>query len=275
MSQLSWVLPAYRKQWSEPKLLAALVCLIVVSGGFFNVSRASGQQKELRVAAAADLQPVMPVLKEAYEKATGVKLVVSFGSSSMLAEQIINGAPMDLFLGADFTYPEKVVAAGLADAKAPTQYARGALVLWARKDSPLQPISMETLTDPRVKSIAIANELHAPYGRAAGAALQKLKIYDKVAPHLVVAENITQTAQFVESGNAQLGLISLTAASSQHFQDVGTFVRVPTNLYPEILQYAVVMAKSERRAEAHAFLDWLLTPAVQGNLAKLGLGEVR
>ena len=244
-------------------------------GGFFNVSQALAQQKELHVAAASDLQPVMPTLKDAYEKATGVKLVVSFGSSSMLAEQIINGAPMDLFLGADFTYPEKVVAAGLADGKAPTQYAKGALVLWARKDSPLQPISMETLTDPRVTSIAIANEFHAPYGRAAAAALRKLNIYDKVAPHLVVAENIAQTAQFVESGNAQLGLISLTAASSQHFQDVGTFVRVPTNLYPEILQYAVVMAKSERKAEAHAFLDWLLTPAVQGNLRSVGLAPVQ
>jgi molybdate transport system substrate-binding protein len=251
------------------------VCLSVIFCGFLRGSPALSQQKELRVAAAADLQPIMPVLQAAYEKATGIKLVVSFGSSSMLAEQIINGAPMDLFLGADFTFPEKVVAAGLADANAPTQYAKGALVLWARKDSPLQPISMDTLTDPRVKSIAIANELHAPYGRSAAAALRKLNIYDKVAPHLVVAENIAQTAQFVESGNAQLGLISLTAASSQHFQDVGTFVRVPTNLYPPILQYAVVMAKSDRRAEAHAFLDWLLTPAVQENLSKLGLGAVK
>lgn len=251
------------------------MCLSVIFCGFLSGSRALAQQKELRVAAAADLQPVMPMLQQAYEKASGIKLVVSFGSSSMLAEQIINGAPMDLFLGADFTYPEKVIAAGLADGKTPTRYAKGALVLWARKDSPLQPISMETLTDSRVESIAIANELHAPYGRAAAAALRKLKVYDAVAPHLVVAENIAQAAQFVESGNAQLGLISLTTASSQHFMDVGTFVRVPTNLYPEILQYAVVMAKSERRAEAHAFLDWLLTPAIQETLAKHGLGAVK
>jgi molybdate transport system substrate-binding protein len=251
------------------------MCLSVIFYGFLHGSPALAQQKELRVAAAADLQPVMPALQKAYENATGRKLVVSFGSSSMLAEQIINGAPMDLFLGADFTYPEKVIAAGLADGKTPTQYAKGTLVLWARKDSPLQPISMETLTDPRVQSIAIANELHAPYGRAAAAALRKLNLYDKVSPHLVVAENIAQTAQFAESGNAQLGLISLTAASSQHFQDVGTFVRVPTNLYPAILQYAVVMAKSERKAEAHAFLDWLLTPAVQENLGKHGLGAVK
>jgi molybdate transport system substrate-binding protein len=232
-------------------------------------------QKELRVAAAADLQPVMPVLSQAYEKATGVKLVVSFGSSSTLATQILGGAPMDIFLGADFTYPEKVVAAGLADGTAPTAYAKGTLVLWARKESGLLPLSIERLTDPRVKTIAIANELHAPYGRAAAQALRKMKMYDAAAPHFVVGENITQTAQFVESGNAQLGLISLTAASTDHFKEIGTYVLVPTSQYPPILQYAVVMKNSNRRAEAHAFLDWLLSSPVQGNLPNLGLGAVK
>jgi len=226
------------------------------------------------VAAAADLQPVMPGLSLAYEHATGVKLVVSFGSSSTLATQIIDGAPMDIFLGADFTYPEKIVAAGLADG-APTAYAKGTLVLWTRKDSGLLPLSMERLTDPRVKTVAIANELHAPYGFAAASALRKMKLYDQVSPHLVVGENIAQTAQFVESGNAQLGLISLTAASTEHFKEIGTYVLVPFSQYPEIRQCAVVMKNSDRRAEAHAFLDWLLSPAVQGNWAKVGLAAVR
>jgi molybdate transport system substrate-binding protein len=217
----------------------------------------------------------MPVLSEAYEHATGVKLVVSFGSSSTLATQILAGAPMDIFLGADFTFPEKIVAAGLADEAAPTAYAKGTLVLFARKDSGLLPLSIESLTDPRVKTVAIANELHAPYGRAAAEALRKMKMYDAVAPHFVVGENITQTAQFVESGNAQLGLISLTAASSEHFKEIGTYVLVPFSQYPEIKQYAVVMKSSDRKADAHAFLDWLLSPAVQGNLSKMGLGAVK
>jgi len=232
-------------------------------------------QKQLRVAAAADLQPVMPVLSQAYEHATGVKLVVSFGSSSTLATQILGGAPMDIFLGADFTYPEKIVAAGLADGTAPTAYAKGTLVLWARKDSGLLPLSIERLTDPRVKTVAIANELHAPYGRAAAEALRKMKMYDAVSPHFVVGENITQTAQFVESGNAQLGLISLTAASTEHFKQLGTYVLVPTSQYPAILQYAVVMKNSDRKADAHAFLDWLLSSPVQENLPNLGLGAVK
>jgi molybdate transport system substrate-binding protein len=204
-----------------------------------------------------------------------VKLVVSFGSSATLATQILGGAPIDIFLAADFTYPEKIVAAGLADGAAPTAYAKGTLVLWTRKDSGLLPLSIERLTDPRVKTVAIANELHAPYGRAAAVALRKMKMYDAVSPHLVVAENISQAAQFVESGNAQLGLISLTAASTPHFQEIGTYVLVPTMEYPEILQYAVVMKNSDRRADAHAFMDWLLTPAVQENWSKLGLAAVK
>jgi molybdate transport system substrate-binding protein len=182
---------------------------------------------------------------------------------------------MDIFLGADFTYPEKVVAAGLADATAPTPYAKGTLVLWTRNDSGLLPLSIERLTDPRVKTVAIANELHAPYGRAAADALRKMKMYDEVSPHFVVGENITQTAQFVESGNAQLGLISLTAASTDHFKEIGTYVLVPTSQYPVILQYAVVMKNSDRKAEAHAFLDWLLSSPVQESLRKLGLAPVK
>lgn len=252
-------------------MAAVLLCLVILCGWF---STPAWAQKQLHVAAAADLQPVMPVLAAAYEHATGVKLVVSYGSSATLATQIINGAPMDILLAADFVFPEKIVAANLSDMKQPIPYARGALVLWARKDSPLQPITIDSLTDPRVNRIAIANDLHAPYGRAAVAALKNLKIYDKVAPHLVVAENIAQTAQFVESANAQLGLISLTTASTDHFKEIGSYVRVP-NVYPEMRQCAVVIKKSPHRSEAHAFLDWLLTPAVQANMSKLGLAPAQ
>jgi molybdate transport system substrate-binding protein len=263
----SWFSLAYRKGCIASAALA--LAFIALFG-----SSTLAQQKELRVAAAADLQPVMPELSQAYEHATGIKLVVSFGSSSTLATQIISGSPMDIFLGADFTYPEKVVAAGLADG-APTAYAKGTLVLWTRKDSGLLPLSIERLTDPRVKTVAIANELHAPYGFAAAQALRKMKIYDQVSPHFVVGENIAQTAQYVESGNAQLGLISLTTANTPHFREIGEYVLMPTSQYPEIRQCAVVMKNSDRKADAHAFLDWLLTPAVQQNWAKLGLAAVK
>lgn len=216
----------------------------------------------------------MPGLAYLYLQKTGIKLLVNFGSSGALETQIENGAPVDLFLGADFIFPEKVVAAGLADAKAPTPYARGRLVVWARKDSPLQPISVEKLLDPRVAKIAVADAFHAPYGRAAASALEHMKMLDALKPKLVVAENIAQAGQFVESGNAQIGLISMTLASSPHYREIGAFVLVPESQYPEIRQTAVVLARSHRRAEAHAFLDWLLSSEVQDKLPDVGLEPV-
>jgi len=248
--------------------------VVVITAGAATPAWAQGH-KELRIAAAADLEPVMPGLADLYLKKTGVKLLVNFGSSGALATQIENGAPVDLFLGADFIYPEKVVAAGLADAKAPTAYAKGRLAVWARKDSPLQPISVDKLTDPRVQKIAIADELHAPFGRAASMALTKMQLMDKVRPKLVIAENVAQAGQFVESGNAQVGLISLTLASSQHYKELGSYALVPDSQYPEIRQTAVVLRKSDRRVEAHAFLDWLLSSEIQGKLPNVGLEAVR
>jgi molybdate transport system substrate-binding protein len=257
---------------TSPKRLISLG-LLMCAAVLIPCSRAQAQ-REVHVLAAADLQPVMPALVDAFEHATGIKLVVSFGSSATLATQIINGDPADLFLAADFSFPERVVAAGLTDGPEPVAYARGTLVLWALKDSPLQPLTQNTLRDGRFTSLAIANPDHAPYGRAAVAALTWMKLYDQLKPKIVMAENIAQTAQFVESGNAQLGLISMTAASSEHFKQIGSFIRMPSVTYPAIRQCAVVMKKSEHRADAHAFLDWLRSPAIQQNLPKYGLDPV-
>lgn len=248
------------------------VWLTVLLGFALVSGMAKAQEKELRVAAAADLQPVMPAFAAAYEKKTGVKLKVSFGSSATLATQIVNGAPFDVFLAADFTYPEKVVAAGLADGT-PQPYARGTLVLWARKDSPIQPLTMDLLTDPRVTRVAVADEFHAPYGAAAYAAMRWMKTFEAIKPKLVVAENVAQSAQFVVSGNAQMGFISLTSAESPQLKEIGTYVRVP-EIYPKIRQCAVVMKKSPHADEAKAFLEWMTSPAVQAHMKDFGLTAV-
>ncbi len=262
----------------RPIVSAALLALAVL----FVPSRHSLAQKpaqhtagkELRVAAAADLEPVLPALAELYRQATGVKLVISYGSSGTLTTQILNGAPVDLFLAADFTFPERIVAAGLTEDRAPIPYARGSLVLFTRKDSPLQPLSMERLTDPRVRTVAIADPSHAPYGRAAVAALQQLKLLDTVQPHIVTAENVAQAGQFAVSGNAQLAFVSLTLAISSKYKEIGTYVMAPT-VYPEIRQCAVVLKRSDRRPEAQAFLAWLLSSPVQEHLPEFGLRPIR
>ncbi len=249
-----------------------MALLLGLLAGF--AAAGAGQTRELRVAAAADLQPVMPVLAAAFEKKTGVKLLVSYGSSGSLVTQITNGAPFDVFFGADFLFPEQLVAAGLTDGTAPTPYAQGTLVLWARKDSPLQPISVDTLSDSRLTALAIADQEHAPYGRAAGTALERLKLYDGLKPRLRVAENVAQAGQFAATGNAQAGLISLTLASSGEFSTLGSYVLVP-KVYPEIRQCAVVLKRSTQKKGAHDFLEWVLSGEVQGNLPKLGLQPAR
>jgi molybdate transport system substrate-binding protein len=233
------------------------------------------QTPQLQLACAADLQPVMPTLAAAYQRATGVHLVTAFGSSATLAQQLANGAPQDVFLSADTIHPQQLIAAGVALGPAPTPYARGVLVLWARTDSPLQPLSLDTLKDSRLTRLAIANPAHAPYGLAAQQALQSLGLYTQLQPKLAVAENIAQTAQFAESGNAQVALISLTIASSEHFRSLGSFVRIPTDAYPTIQQAAVILKASKQPALAKAFLSWLTSPAIQQQLKSFGLDPVK
>jgi molybdate transport system substrate-binding protein len=252
-------------------LAAGLLCLAAASV----YSQGPATPREIHVLAAADLQSALPALGDAFQHATGIKLIVSYASSATLATQILNGDPADLFLAADFSYPEKIIAANLADTASPIAYARGTLVLFARKDSPLQPIDQNTLLDPRVQSVAMADPMHAPYGVAAQRALFSMKLDEKLKPHLVIAENVAQAAQFVESGNAQLGFISLTLASSEHMQQIGTFIRIQPETYPPLNQFAVVMKNSAHRADAHAFLDWLLSPPIQHNLRNYGLDPVK
>jgi molybdate transport system substrate-binding protein len=246
-------------------LFLVLVALISLQ------SHAHAQESNtLKIAAAADLQPVLPPLIDQYEKQTHKKVDASFASSATLATQILNGGPFGLFLSADLSFPQKVVAAGLADSAQPITYARGTLVLWARNDSPAQPLSMQSLRSPSLRTVAVANAEHAPYGRAAQAAIEKLGLADALKGKLVAAENIAQTAQYADSGNAEVGFISLTSALTPRLSADGKYVVVPEDSYPPLLQGAVVI-KGSAAQEAQEFLDFLLSPPIRKQLAERGL----
>jgi molybdate transport system substrate-binding protein len=238
-------------------------------------------QTPLRVAAAADLEPVLPPILQEFQQATGIHAEATYQASAMLTTQIENGAPFDVFLSADLSYPKRLIgdgladAAGSADSTTPITYAKGTLVLWERKDSQLPPPSLDLLRNPNLKRLAIANPDRAPYGRAAVAALNSLNLYDALKPHLVTAENIAQTAQFVESGNADAGLISLTSALTLRLASSGSYFVIPRNLYPPIEQGAAIVSKTTQREAAHKLLDFLLSPPVQAQLAKCGLTPVK
>jgi molybdate transport system substrate-binding protein len=226
---------------------------------------------QLKIAAAADLQPVLPAVIDQFEKQRHLKVDASYASSATLATQILNGGPFGLFLSADLSFPQKVVDAGLADSAAPIPYARGTLVLWARKDSPVQPLGLESLRRGGLHTVAVANAEHAPYGRAAKAAIEKLGLTETLKSKLVMAENIAQAAQYADSGNADAGLISLTSALTPRLSADGQYVIIPEDSYPPLLQGAVVIKQSPEAAEAHRFLDFLLSPAIRKQLAERGL----
>ena len=245
----------------------AIVCPLVAASA---QTAAPANPKVLHVAAAADLQPVLPALAEAYQRATGVRIVPSFGSSATLTQQITNGDPQDVFLSADMAHPQILAAAKLTDGP-PISYATGTLVLWARNDSPAQPLSLASLTSARVSRIAVANDTHAPYGLAATQALRSLGLSEQVKTKLVFGENIAQTAQLAESGNAQAALISLTIAGSAHYRALGSFVAIPANAYQPLRQGAVVLQSSPQKQLAHDFLRWLTSTEVQASLHNYGL----
>jgi molybdate transport system substrate-binding protein len=240
-----------------------LALLFLLTGSF---------AQEITVAAAADMSAVLPQLVDAYTKKTGQTARLSFGSSGNLTNQIRNGAPFDVFFSADEEYPQQLIAEGLAAKDTLCRYAVGRLILWVPADSllDLPKLGIKALLEPSVKKISIANPATAPYGRAAEAVLRHFGIYDRVSSRLVLGENVSQAAQFVESGNAQAGLIALSHALAPALKDKGRYWTVPLDAYPTLNQAAVVLSRSKLRDAARKFLDFLRTPEATSLLASYG-----
>ena len=250
------------KNLTMTKLLSLLM--------LFAATFASAQ--EITVAAAADMSAALPELVDAYTKKTGQTVKLSFGASGNLTNQIENGAPFDIFFSADEQYPQQLIKEGLASKDTLYRYAVGRLVLWIPNDSPLvlSELGIKALLDPSIKKIAIANPATAPYGRAAEATLRHYEIYDKVSSRLVVGENIRQAAQFVQSGNAQAGLIALSHALAPALNAQGRYWKVPLDAYPTLNQAAVVLTRSKQQDAARKFLDFLRTPEATSLLTSYG-----
>jgi molybdate transport system substrate-binding protein len=227
---------------------------------------------EILVAAASDLTFVMPEIAMRFEKQTGNSVHLTFGSSGNFFAQIQNGAPFDVFLSADIDYPRKLEAAGLAQPSTLRPYGGGRLVLWAPKDSALnlERLGMNALLDPSVRRIAIANPAHAPYGRAAVAALQSFKLYERAKDRLVLGENISQAAQFVESGNAQIGILAFSIVGAPAMKDKGRSWEIPPGSYPRIEQAAVIPKSAPHPAVARVFLDFMGTAEIRKLLLEYG-----
>ena len=232
----------------------------------------SAYAQEITVAAAADLSAALPEIAAKYKSQTGQEIKLIFGASENLATQIRNGAPFDIFFSADEEYPKQLIADGLADQTMLYRYAVGRLVLWVPSDSALDlpKLGMQALLDPSIKKIAIANPQHAPYGRAAEAALRHYGIYDQISSRLVIGENISQAAQFVESGNAQAGLVALSHALAPALKSKGRYWTVPLDAYPTLNQACVVLTHSKQQAAARKFLEFVRSPGAASLLKDYG-----
>jgi molybdate transport system substrate-binding protein len=228
-------------------------------------------QQEVTVAAAADLQSVMDEIATRFVRSTSVDVKVSFGSSGNFFSQIENGAPFDLFFSADIDYPKKLEAAGLATPDSLYQYATGKIVLWVPKTSTLDiSRGLSVVADPSVKKLAIANPAHAPYGRAAQAALREAGLWDKVSSKLVFGENISQTAQFVQSGNADAGILALSLVLAPGMKNQGRCFAIPQDLYPPLQQAGVILSHSQHKELAARFMDFLKTDEIKSLLKQYG-----
>jgi molybdate transport system substrate-binding protein len=227
------------------------------------------QAGQIHIAAAADLRFAMDEIVALFTKShPGNRIEVSYGSSGKFFAQIRNGAPFDLFFSADSELPEKLVQEGLAIPEV-EPYALGRIVLW-RPGSDAQPLTLANLPREENRRIAIANPKHAPYGMRAVEALKAAQVWDAVESRLVFGENIAQAAQFVQTGNADIGIIALSLALAPAFAGKGNYTLIPADLHQPLRQGFVILKHGEDKALAKAFAAYFGNPEVRQIMSRYG-----
>ncbi len=247
-----------------PRSLAGLApCLVILAAGCGGGPRPEG---EIRVAAASDLQAALPVLASRFRLETGIAVEFTVGSSGQLAQQIAQGAPFDLFLAANRKFVDDLAARGEVVPSSVKPYARGSLVLAVYAEEAETIRSLDDLRRPEVRKVAIANPEFAPYGLAARQALERRGLWEELRPKVVQAETVRQALQFVQSGNAEVGLVGLAIA------DVPEVRAVPIDpgLYDPLIQALGVTRGARDPSKAARFAEFLLSEAGQGILSDFG-----
>jgi molybdate transport system substrate-binding protein len=254
-------------------LAASMLGAASIASGGCHGQEAVAPAEALKVAAAADLAFAFPEIGALYEKTTGERVVFSFGSTGLLERQIAEGAPFDAFAAANASFADDAVKSGacLADSKA--SYATGRIVLLAGTGAATTPATLADLADPRIVKIAIANPEHAPYGRAAKQALERAGVWDRVASKIVYGENVQQTLEFAQSGNADAAIVALSLATVLPGPPDGSarWTPIPDDLHDVIDQ--VLVACSHGRAGpdgGRRFIAFVRSDAGRGILRRYG-----
>lgn len=212
----------------------------------------------VHVAAASDLTRAFEELAKVFEAQTKQKVSFSFGSTGLLAKQIEQGAPFDVFAAANVSFVAELARSGVCDATTQAPYARGRIVVWSKNGVVPPPTKLEDLADPRFQRIAIANPEHAPYGKAAKEALEKVVLWKSVEPRVVYGENVKQTLQFASSGNAEVAIVALSLVLGT--QD-GSYVLVDDAQHAAIDQALIVCKNGKNRSGGAAFASFVNSAA--------------
>jgi molybdate transport system substrate-binding protein len=248
-------------------VVLSLVLMLACSG--------RAQAGEVIVAAASDLSAAIKEIAANFEKHTKHTVKLTLGSSGNFHAQIVNGAPFDIFLSADISYVRELEKRALTEPGSSFIYAIGRIALWVPKNSPIriETLGMKALLNPQARRIAIANPDHAPYGRAAVEAMKKAEVYDSVKSRLVFGENISQTAQFAQSGAADIGVVAMSLALTDAMKAQGRYWVIPPESYPRMDQGAVLLkqaAKAGHSEAAKAFLEAVRSESGRAVLRRYG-----
>lgn len=221
------------------------------------------------IAAASDLKFALDEIVEQYKRQRpGAEIDVIYGSSGKFHTQIQQGAPYDLYFSADIAYPRSLIKAGFA-ATPVDPYAVGRIVLWSNTLD-AKKMTLASLADPKITRIAIANPKHAPYGKRAEEALRASGLWDKVERKLVLGENIAQTAQFVQTGNAQVGIVALSLALNPELARAGGYWLIPDSLHEPLEQGFIVTKRAAGNALAHDFARYMDGEPARAIMRKYG-----
>ncbi len=244
---------------------SALVCLLAAG-----CEASHTVPPDLRVAAASDLQSVLPELTQRFRLRTGILTSITFGASGQLAEQIKQGAPFDVFLSADENFVRDLARGGYVRSNSVHRYARGSLVLAVYHAVADKVRSLDDLTKPDVKKIAIANPAIAPYGRAGKQALRSANLWDRLQPKIVIAESVRQALLYAQKGDVEAALVGRAIATVPEVRPV----EVDASLYDPIIQALGVVAATARGADAEQFVQFVLDPEGQRTLKEFGFARV-
>jgi molybdate transport system substrate-binding protein len=242
---------------------------LLIASSVAACERAPDPAPPIRVAAAADLSAAFEELGRRFEEDRGQTVTFSFGASGLLAKQLREGAPFDLFAAANASFVDQAVSAGACDGSTKAAYARGHLAVWSRKGSLAPARSLEDLADPRFKKISIANPEHAPYGRAAKEALISAGIWEEIEDRVVFGENVRQALELAATGNAEVAVVALSLVKNGR---EGTFFTVNESKHRPIEQALVVCTRGSNAAGGKLFAEYVNSPTGREVLARYGLG---